>query len=135
VPGKPKATFTKHFKQGLLSCPLCAVADAGIVLEGVTRDNVKSIRVNCSAQGRTDGQGTQVERIFPYVDNWSGVVAFYITDPVLDQTIQTDEGEEVHIVEEHLRKAGLLNGVGRWRPQTGGNNGRFTVDAVTFQSC
>lgn len=108
VPGKGKATFTKHFLSGVL----CA-SDLPL---GVTRDTVGSVTISANADG-VRGSGKRVKRTFPLVPEWGGELEFY----VLDDTISKD------IFERVLKETGRFIGIGQYRPQQGGTNGRFEV--------
>jgi hypothetical protein len=114
VPGKGKATFTKHFLSGVL----CS-SDMPL---GVTRDNVTSVTISANADG-VRGSGKRVKRTFPVVPVWGGELEFY----VLDDTISKDVFEKV------LTETGRFIGIGQYRPQQGGTNGRFEVVKTVWQ--
>jgi len=107
IPGKGKATYTKHFEAGVmvtdaLKLPI-KIADVQGEWHFVPSDGVR-------------GGGKRVEKCFPLIDDWEGVVEFHM----LDETI-TEE-----VFEEHLKKAGQFIGIGRFRPRNNGWYGRFT---------
>lgn len=106
IPGKSKQTYTKHFRAGVL-----CEDDVPI---GVKKDDVPSITISAHSNG-VRGSGTRVRRRFPQVPEWKGTARFV----VLDDTI----GKEVF--EETMADAGRFIGVGRFRPENGGLNGRF----------
>lgn len=106
IPGKGKSTYTKHFKAGVL-----CEADMCI---GVRKEDVPGITINANSDG-VRGSGKRVQRTFPQVPSWSGTARFAI----LDDTITKE------VFERHLTEAGRFIGVGRFRPQNGGLNGRF----------
>lgn len=113
IPGKGKATFTKHFEAGVL------------VVEGLTLDVLKSDVPGewlfVPADGRRGG-GKRVEKCFPVIHKWGGKVEFI----VLDETITRE------VFEYHLRQAGNFIGIGRFRPRNNGFYGRFRVDALEW---
>lgn len=114
IPGKRGATWTKHFQSGIL-----VLND---VSTGVNVDDADAVDVYCHSDGKPGGNSGRVWRRFPAVNQWSAEVRF----AVIDDTITNDEFEFT------LEKAGLLIGVGRWRPANGGMNGRFVVESVKW---
>lgn len=114
VKGKGKATWTKHFEAGVL------------VVEGlhlpVRKEDVKGEWLYLNADGRR-GSGTRVMRCMPVIPNWEGWVTYHI----LDNSI-TDE-----IFELHLREAGSLIGIGRFRPRNNGYYGRFELKELVWE--
>ena len=111
VPGKGKATYTKHFEAGLL------VVEP--VVLGIKADDVVGERLFVPADGRRGG-GKRVWKTFPVIPSWTGVTEIIILDPVL-----TDKPAKV---EEYLKHAGRFIGMGRFRPRNNGFYGRFTVE-------
>lgn len=113
IPGKGKSTYTKHFKAGVI-----CEADVPI---GVTKDEIGAVTINANSDG-VRGSGKRVRRTFPQVPAWQGTARF----AVLDDQITKD------IFEKHLIEAGRFIGVGRFRPQNGGLNGRFKPTAFRW---
>lgn len=115
IPGKGKATYTKHFEAGVL------------VTEGLTLPNLKSeVRgqwLFVPASG-VRGDGKRVEKCFPVVDHWEGDVTFY----VLDETITEDVFRKV------LEEAGKFIGLGFFRPKNNGFWGRFEVIKIDWKA-
>ena len=108
IPGKGKATYTKHFMAGLF-------VPENLTLS-ITKDDVQPMTLLLNSDGKRGG-GTRVERKMPRIPQWSGDVTFY----VLDDTITKQ------VFEEHLADAGLIVGIGQNRPENGGFCGRFKV--------
>ena len=108
IPGKGKATYTKHFEAGVM------VVDE--VMLGIRADDVQGERLFVPSNGRR-GDGTRVERVFPLIPEWEADVTIHI----IDETITED------VLARHLREAGMLIGVGRFRPRNNGFYGRFTL--------
>jgi len=109
IPGKRNATYTKHFLAGVLCIDPAPL--------GIRKDLVPGEWVYCNADG-VRGSGKRVWRCFPVVEpGWQAAVEFKI----LDDTITRE------IFEEHMKEAGSLVGVGRFRPERGGYYGRFKV--------
>jgi hypothetical protein len=107
IPGKGKATYTKHF----ISDVIC---DNDIPL-GVKKSEVKSVTINANSDG-VRGSGKRVKRTFPQIEKWEATTA---TFTIFDDTITRD------IFEQTLTFGGKSIGIGRFRPEKGGLNGRF----------
>lgn len=113
IPGKGKATYTKHFEAGIL------VMDP-IVLP-IKKDDVPGEWLFVPSDGKRGG-GSRVDKCFPVISQWSGEMKAYI----LDETITSD------VFEQHLREAGNFIGVGRFRPRQNGFYGRFSVKKIAW---
>lgn len=112
VPGKGKATYTKHFEAGTMS-----LENVGL---GIKAASVEPERLFVPADGRKGGS-KRVWRYFPYIpEGWTGTAEVLLLDPLL---ISKPEK-----VEEYAHHAGKFIGIGRWRPRNGGTNGRFLVE-------
>lgn len=108
IPGKGKATYSKFFTSGVL-----CVENVPI---GHMKADVPSITINANSDG-VRGSGKRVKRTFPQVKDWSGVAEFTI----IDDTITRE------VFERTMITAGQIVGIGRFRPENGGLNGRFRV--------
>lgn len=113
IPGKGKATYTKHFEAGVLVTDALTLPDR--------KDEVEGEWLFVPSDGKRGG-GSRVEKCFPVIRNWSGDVTFY----VLDETITPE------VFEDHLRQAGQFIGIGRFRPRNNGFYGRFDVEKVAW---
>ena len=113
IKGKGKATYTKHFEAGVLCVE-------GIPL-GVKKDEVKGEWLYLNADG-VRGSAHRVMRCMPCIPKWGGVARFH----VLDDTITAE------VFEHHLREAGSLIGLGRFRPRKNGYYGRFEVKEFSW---
>lgn len=113
IKGRGNATYSKHFAAGVI------VPDP-LVLPIKVEDLEHEV-VWCSADGKPGGS-TKVQRTFPVVHQWAGDVSFIVVDDAID-----DE-----IFEQHLRHAGYLIGIGRWRPIKNGSYGRFTAEKISW---
>lgn len=114
VPGKGRLEFTKYFEAGVM----CT--------DGITLP-IKAEEAPCEmlfvpSDGRPGG-GKRVTKFFPRIDEWSGKVTFYI----LDDTIKE------HVFRQVLVSAGMLVGVGRFRPENRGFYGRFEVKSIDWR--
>ncbi len=106
IPGKGKATYTKHFEAGIMVTEPMPL--------GIPADTVPGEWLFVPSDGQR-GSGKRVDRCFPKIEKWSGKVTFYILDPVI--------GNEVF--EKVLTEAGKFVGIGRFRPACNGYYGRF----------
>jgi hypothetical protein len=107
IPGKGKATYTKAFVGGVL-------CEEDVVLAGLHKKNCPSLTINANSDGKR-GSGKRVSRTFPQWPKWNGVARFAI----LDDTITKD------VFERHFKESGRFVGIGRFRPENGGLNGRY----------
>ena len=114
IPGKGKSTYTKHFEAGVL------VVDP-VVLD-VTESTLQHEWLHVPSDGRRGGT-TRVEKCFPVIPRWAGVVEFLILDEII-----TEE-----VFSEHLGDAGSFIGIGRFRPRNNGFYGRFAVESVKWK--
>lgn len=113
IPGKGKTTYTKHFEAGVL----CVEP---LVLP-IKKDDVEGEWLHVPSDGRRGGT-TRVEKCFPVIPKWEGVVEFLVMDDIIDKdTFQT-----------HLEDAGKFIGIGRFRPRNNGYYGRFAVKKIEW---
>jgi hypothetical protein len=113
IPGRGKATFTKYFEADVI-CVDNPPLD-------VQKDDVDSVRINANADG-VRGSGKRVWRTFPVINQWESEATFMI----MDDTITKEVFEEV------FTAAGMGIGIGRFRPEKGGINGRFSATAFEW---
>ncbi len=114
IPGKGKATYTKHFEAGVM------VMDP--VPLGVKKDDMVGMTLFVPADGRRGGS-KRVLKTFPTLAEWTAKVQFY----VLDETI-TEE-----VFRYHLEQAGKFIGVGSFRPRNNSFHGRFEVVDIKWE--
>ena len=114
IPGKGKATYTKHFEAGVL------VVDALIL--PIKKEDVPGEWLFVPSDG-VRGSGKRVEKCFPVIHQWGGKVEFLI----FDETITEDVFTSV------LNQAGAFIGIGRFRPRNNGFYGRFKVENVDWK--
>lgn len=113
IPGKGKATYTKHVEAGVL------VVDP-LVLP-VTKDKAEGEWLFLPADG-VRGSGKRVDKCYPVIRKWEGSVSFLI----FDDTVTRDVFEHI------LSEAGKFIGIGRFRPRNNGFYGRFDVESVSW---
>jgi hypothetical protein len=113
VPEKKGALYTKYFAAGVL------------VTEGITlpikKDDVPGEWLFLPSDGQRGG-GKRVMRCFPLIREWAGEVTFYVLDDIITEPI----------FRQTLDYAGNIIGIGRFRPESQGYYGRFTVDQFSW---
>lgn len=115
IPGKGAATWGKLFEQG----GIAVLQDARL---GIAAADVPGEKFHVHANGKR-GSGSRVMRRFPMIYDWR--CAAQVT--VLNLEITED------VLRDALGAAGMFIGLGRYRPENGGTNGRFTVNAIDWQ--
>lgn len=108
VPGKGKATYTKHFDSGI-------IVQNNIVLN-TKKDEAQFVAIHVPSDGRPGGS-KRVIKIFPIVHEWEGTINVIIGDDIITPDV----------FEKVIRNAGNLIGIGTWRPRNRGMNGRFEL--------
>lgn len=106
---KGNATITKHFKSGVL-------IEGGLLPLGVNKREIIETPYLCPTKGQK-GDAKKVEKRFPAMLNWSVTFELHIIDNIITK----------EILLEVLKITGLFNGLGSYRVQNGGENGRFRV--------
>jgi hypothetical protein len=114
IKGKGKSTYTKHFDAGIM------VLDS--IITPIKAENAEYEDHFVPSDGRKGGT-TRVTKRFPFIPEWEGEIDVYI----LDDTITKD------VFEYHMRNAGVLIGLGRFRPRNRGTYGRFEVLDVAWK--
>ncbi len=115
IPGKGQATYTKHFKSGLVVAEPIMVfrADGSPVLKHECE--VEKLWLNADG---VRGGGKRVWKYYPYIAaGWRGELRAHIIDDTLT--------EESFL--QHLGEAGIFIGLGRFSPRNGGYYGRFSI--------
>lgn len=113
IPGKGKSTWTKKFQCGLL-IPANPVTDK-------TAADITPVTINANSDG-VRGSGKRVFRTFPQLLKWSATFDVLICDEIITR----------EVLERYLTAAGQFIGIGQYRPENGGTNGRFSVEIVRF---
>ena len=115
VPGKGKATYTKHFEAGVMIVSEWTMTSDGAPIMAA---QVQGERLFVPADGKR-GSGKRVWRTFPRIYPWEATGEIVLLDPVLIDKLEK--------VREYLEHAGKFIGIGRFRPRNGGYYGRFEV--------
>jgi hypothetical protein len=120
VQGRRGATYKNFFASGFLCDGDMPLANG----KAVTKDHgVDSVTISANLDG-IRGSGKRGLRRFPVIPKWHGVASFTILDDLI-----TPE-----VFETHVRAAGMIVGIGRFRPEKGGINGRFKPVKFTWKN-
>jgi hypothetical protein len=114
IPGQGKATWTAKFLAGIT-----LMDDAALNIDPET---VHAITISANADG-VRGSGKRVTRRFPVMEQWQATFDVYILDPIITQ----------EVFREMVEIAGMFIGIGRFRPEKGGTNGRFKITQLDWQ--
>jgi hypothetical protein len=114
VPGKGLKTYTDYFVGGVIPGDIMFPV-------GVKKDEVDFIDIWANADG-VRGSGKRVMRRFPLLPSWEATVSLEVIDDSIPSAV----------LERYLSEAGKLIGIGRFRPEKGGFNGRFSVKSVKW---
>ena len=114
IPGQGKATWTAKFQAGIMLADdpslMVSPADVGMVTISANADGVR-------------GSGKRVRRRFPIMNEWSTTFEVYILDPIITEDV----------FREMVEIAGMFIGLGRFRPEKGGTNGRFKITSLAWE--
>ena len=113
IRGKGQSTYTKRFLRGV-----AVLSDVPI---GAKASDAIKVRLHVGAQGANSEK--RVFRNFPTFPKWGGVVEFHVFDDLIDKVI----------FQEAMEAAGKFIGVGVFRPERGGTQGRFEVEKIEFR--
>lgn len=114
IPGQGKATWTAKFQSGI-----ALLADPVLNIDPET---VGSIVISANTDG-VRGSGKRVPRRFPQMPEWQTKFEVHILDPIITQDV----------FREMVEIAGMFIGIGRFRPEKGGTNGRFRLASLKWQ--
>jgi hypothetical protein len=114
IPGQGKKTWTAKFTTGL--------AILSDIDTGIRPETVQNITISANADG-VRGSGKRVPRRFPLMPEWSATFDVHILDPIITEPV----------FREMIDVAGMFIGVGRFRPEKGGTNGRFKLETLKWQ--
>jgi hypothetical protein len=117
VPGRRGSTFKSFFASGFFCDGNVPIANG----KALTPDDADLVVINANSDG-VRGSGKRVPRRFPEFTKWHGLVKFTIIDDIIT----------AEVFEAHLKAAGMVVGIGRFRPEKGGTNGRFKVTDIEW---
>ena len=111
---KGSATYKKVFEAGILCVdPLLLFKVGGAP---ITRDHLQKEELFLPSDG-IRGSGKRVWKNYPFIDDWTAPCEVIVVDHQI--------GDKIFA--EHVEKAGLLVGLGRFRPARNGFYGRFKI--------
>jgi len=111
--GRRGATYKGFFESGLL-----VDGDVAIFCDGkpLTKKDAEMVAIYANPSGQRGGS-KQVLKRYPVFHKWEGTVELTVLDDILEQAV----------IDAHARALGMIVGVGRFRPEKGGTNGRFSI--------
>lgn len=136
IPGKGKSTYTKHFTSGILvqESPLILYDGKPVSKDDLinwnqdTEDKKKPVVYGDWCFVPSDGvrgSGKRVDRCYPvFSKGWTTTVDFLVLDDMITEPVFV----------QHLKQAGQLIGIGRFRVRNNGTYGRFIVKSVQWRS-
>ena len=117
--GRLKPTAAKSAREGLSKRLETGIMLIGDAETNVTIDDAHMEAIQANADGKR-GSGKRVTRRFPVWNDWQATFDVVL----IDETLTVDD------LKAAVRWAGLVAGIGRFRPSNGGSNGRFTIKDV-----
>lgn len=114
IPGQGKATWTQKFASGI-----ALLEDIDL---GLDPEQTDFIDIFANADG-IRGSSKRVMRRYPTMPQWRATFDVHILDPIITGAVFS----------EMLEIAGMFIGIGQYRPERGGNNGRFKIVEVVWQ--
>lgn len=111
IPGKGKATYTKHIEAGVIVVQRTPI--------GIHKEQVRGEWLHLPSDGKRGGS-KRVKKCMPIIDEWKAAVEFLICDEIITK----------EVFERHIKAAGDFIGIGRFRPRNNGYYGRFIVNSV-----
>lgn len=118
VPNRRGAMFKSFFASGFFCDGDVPISNG----KPLTPKDANCVKISAHSTGKR-GAGSRVPRRFPQFDKYHGVAEFTIVDDVI-----TPE-----VFERHVKAAGIIVGIGRFRPENGGTNGRFRATKFEWQ--
>ena len=121
------AKYSKRKIEGQRGATWTAKFEAGIGMMGdaplnVDPDKVECVVLSMHADGKR-GSGARVTRRLPQIPaGWRATFEVLILDPIITESI----------FREMVEAAGLFKGVGQYRPEKGGSNGRFILKELRW---
>lgn len=115
IVGQGAATWTQKFMSGI-----ALLEDINL---GIDASTVEHIVINAHATGNKR-DAKRVPRCLPSMPRWSAKFDVHILDPII-----TEE-----IFYEMMEIASMFIGIGQYRPQLGGNNGRWKIIDINWQA-
>lgn len=121
VPGKGKASYTKHVEAGVM------VAKSPSL--GIKAADVEHEPLFLPSDGRRGGP-KRVMKYYPIIPEWEATAEFIIVDETVLQRSVNPSSNGRTVFEDILEGAGQYIGLGRFRPRNNGFYGRFEIVSV-----
>lgn len=120
VPNRRGATYKNFFLSGFL-----CESDAPLHRNGhaLRPADAECVPIWANSDG-VRGSGKRVLRLFPSFPQWETEISFMITDDIITEDV----------FEQHAKACGIICGVGRFRAEKGGLNGRFRVVKIVWEA-
>jgi hypothetical protein len=113
-PDNKRAKLTKNFTSGV-------ICETHVPI-GIKKDDMPMVTIPANVDG-VRGSGKRVPRRFPQTQKWSGQGSLMIMDPKV----------KPEMVKEVFDYAGMTIGIGQFRPEKGGLNGRFKLKKFNIE--
>ena len=115
IPGQGKATWTAKFTAGIMMMDSPRLE--------IHPNDVGAITISANADG-VRGSGKRVLRRLPIIPKgWTTTFEIAILDPIITE----------QVFREMLELTGMFIGLGQFRPEKGGTNGRFAVKELVWE--
>jgi hypothetical protein len=108
-------TWTKKFESGIVIFENPSL--------GIRPEDVGFIDVYCDSKGKRNGS-SRVMRRYPQIPEWQMTFDIHVIDPIITEDM----------LSEMIGMAGLYKGIGRYRPENRGTNGRFELKNMVWQA-
>jgi hypothetical protein len=113
IPGQGKATWTAKFTAGIT-----LLEDPSL---NIDPESVGVVTISANSDG-VRGSGKRVPRRFPVIPEWEMNFDVFVLDPIIT----------AEVFREMVEIAGMFIGIGRFRPEKGGTNGRFKIAELVW---
>lgn len=114
IPGQGKKTWADKFRRGLY-------VENDVALP-FTMDTIQGMQLFVPSDGKK-GSSSKVLKIFPVMQEWGGTFSVRILDNIITQDVFA----------QAVNVAGSFVGLGRWRPEKEGMNGRFEMTNLKWK--
>ena len=118
VPRRRGATYKPFFASGVICNADMPLANG----RALTPAAAEQVTIYAHANGRR-GSGSRVRRRFPSFPVWHGVAEFTIVDDIITR----------EVFEHTVKTSGMIVGIGRFRVENAGTNGRFRVTKFEWE--
>lgn len=110
IKGEGQKTYTQKVRSGV-----CILTD---LVTDRKKDDLKRRDVYARAQGGKSKNEGRVWKYFPTLEQWHAETVIRVYDPIITEDV----------LRRIITTAGQFIGIGTWRPENGGEYGRFYID-------